>query len=86
MDRERKLLIKRINNNIGKCLIEDRITILNRIAPNIKKKDIFQEGCGIRVFYKRLDFRLLEEIYEMVNDFKTKTELDLNSGSESEED
>ena len=82
--KERKLLIKNIDNNIGKCLIEDKITIFNKISTQIGIENIFQEGLGIRILYRKMNMYLLEEINDLVEDMKKKTKLDLDSDIEDE--
>ena len=75
ISKERKKLIKSINDNINEIEIEDRRTILNMIAVVTDREHLYEEGTGIRISYKNIPQLLLEDLDEFITEAKKKTAL-----------
>lgn len=75
MNKYRKKLIKKIDNDINDILIEDRIFLMNMIALKIGTDDLYQEGTGTRILYKKMPDDLLKDISKFIKKAKRKTEI-----------
>lgn len=78
LNKKRKFLIRNIIANIGNCLIEDKVKILNLIALRVGSDNVFEEGTGSRVFFKLMNTNLLVEIDELVQEMKKATAIDFS--------
>lgn len=76
--KERRKLIRKINEDINDILIEDRIYVGNMIAMNIGKNHLYGEGLGCRVSFSKLNTSLLKQINEYIKESLKKTKLNLD--------
>lgn len=77
MNKKRKFLIRNIISDIGDCLVEDRIKILNLIALRVGSDNIYEEGTGCRVMFKLMSNDFLVEINRYIIEMKKATYINL---------
>ena len=70
--------IKSIDINIENCELEDRKKIFDIINSKVSKENIHEEGTGIRILYKFINYELLCEIDKFINFAMKKNSLDLH--------
>ena len=81
---DRIIKIKNIDINIENCTLEDRKKIFDIINSKLLKDNIHEEGTGIRIMYKFLNYELLCEIDNFINFAIKKNKLYLKIDSDKE--
>lgn len=74
-----KKLIRYISNNVDSLILEDRIFVFNKISSYIDYSDIYEEGTGIRIFYKKMSLPVLKDIAEFIKSNIHKTQINLDT-------
>lgn len=79
MNKEKKKLIKYINNKVNNLIIEDKKYLFNTLAPYINIENVYEEAEGIRMMYKHIELYHLQDIAEYIKKNIYKTEIDFSS-------
>ena len=79
---DRIIKIKNIDINIENCTLEDRKKIFDIINSKLLKDNIHEEGTGIRIMYKFINYELLCELDKFIISAMKKNSLELHLDSE----
>ena len=81
---DRTIKIKNIDINIENCILEDRKKVFDIINSKVSRENIHEEGTGVRIMYKFLNYELLCEIDNFITTAIKKNNLCLKIDSDEE--